>query len=83
MSTYPSKDIERAACTAAGEDVPPRALVRAVAPLSPADDAGFEPGCSVTSVDATGSRGIAAVSRWRFAAEQIRKGERQRVSFAC
>ena len=65
MSTYPSKDIERAACTAAGEDVPPRALVRAVAPLSPADDAGFEPGCSVTSVD---GRPVRDLIDWRWLA---------------
>ena len=49
MSTYPSKDIERVARI--GESNAPRALVRAVAPGSPADDAGFEPGCFVTSVD--------------------------------
>ena len=65
MSTYPSKDIERAACTAAGEDVPPRALVRAVAPLSPADDAGFEPDCSVTSVD---GRPVRDLIDWRWLA---------------
>lgn len=29
----------------------PRALVRAVTPLSPADDAGFEPGCYILAVD--------------------------------
>ena len=53
MSTYPSADIDRAARRRAGaaQDASPRALVRAVAPGSPADDAGFEPGCFVTSVD--------------------------------
>lgn len=53
MSTYPLADIDRAARRRAGaaQDASPRALVRAVAPGSPADDAGFEPGCFVTSVD--------------------------------
>ncbi|CAK7011259.1 MAG: hypothetical protein PEGG_00434 [Paraeggerthella hongkongensis] len=74
MSTYPSKDIAREAegsassaargfsaaashgCRRKGD--PPRALVAAVAPESPADDAGFEPGCYVTSVNGAPVRDV-------------------------
>ncbi|WP_080797733.1 DUF512 domain-containing protein [Arabiibacter massiliensis] len=63
MSTYPSKDIERAARV--GEPEAPRALVRAVASQSPADDAGFEPGCYVTSVD---GRPVRDLIDWRWLA---------------
>lgn len=53
MTTYPSPDIEReaAAVLVRPLDASPRALVRAVLPASSADDAGFEPGCYVTTVD--------------------------------
>ena len=63
MGTYPSKDIVAAAeattsmqggghpaSGAAGSD-PRGALIAHVEPMSPADDAGFEPGCRITSVD--------------------------------
>lgn len=50
MPVYPPRDVERAASRAGG-DAGPRARVIGVAPGSPADDAGFEPGCFVTTVD--------------------------------
>ena len=63
MGTYPSKDIVaaaeaatslqgggRRASEAAGSD-PRGALIAHVEPMSPADDAGFEPGCRITSID--------------------------------
>ena len=40
-----------AQATASREAAYPRALIAAVDPLSPADDAGFAPGCYLTSVD--------------------------------
>ncbi|MFR3091105.1 MAG: DUF512 domain-containing protein, partial [Eggerthella lenta] len=43
----------------------PRALVIAVAPDSPADDAGFEPGCYVTTVD---GRPVRDLIDWRWLA---------------
>ena len=58
MGVYPPSDVARAAAEQPGgcprahrAPVPPRALVAAVEPESPADDAGFEPGCYVTTVD--------------------------------
>lgn len=49
-SVYPNGDIERAAqCTHC--DTTPRALIVDVAEDSPAYEAGFEPGCYITSVD--------------------------------
>ena len=67
---YPSGDIDREAaarqrggCGARCEA--PRALVSAVAPGSPADDAGFEPGCYVTTVD---GRPVRDLIDWRWLA---------------
>ena len=67
---YPSGDIDREAaarqrggCGALREA--PRALVIAVAPDSPADDAGFEPGCYVTTVD---GRPVRDLIDWRWLA---------------
>ncbi|RDB61807.1 Fe-S oxidoreductase [Gordonibacter sp. 28C] len=55
MGIYPPEDIDREAAAkqrgGCGRGEAPRALVRAVVPESPADDAGFEPGCHVTTVD--------------------------------
>ena len=58
MAVYPSKDIDReaagnarAAGSRARKKLPPRAEIAFVAPESPADDAGFEPGCFITTVD--------------------------------
>lgn len=72
LGGYPTNDMERQAadgaprsrgCRRAAE--PPRALVRAVVPDSPADDAGFEPGCYVTSVD---GRLVRDLIDWRWLA---------------
>ena len=67
---YPSGDIDREAaarqrggCGARCEA--PRALVSAVAPGSPADDAGFAPGCYVTTVD---GRPVRDLIDWRWLA---------------
>ncbi|MBR3181458.1 MAG: DUF512 domain-containing protein [Eggerthellaceae bacterium] len=43
VSQYPPKDFER--------DLACRALIASVEPASPADDAGFSPGCFITAVD--------------------------------
>ena len=54
MATYPSSDIIAQAETIASCDhleVGPRARIVGVTAASPADDAGFEPGCYLTSVD--------------------------------
>ena len=69
-AVYPSADIDRevAAKQCSGgrsRDEAPRALVRAVAPGSPADDEGFEPGCYVTSVD---GRPVRDIIDWRWLA---------------
>lgn len=50
MPVYPPRDVERAASRADRGGMP-RARVIGVEPGSPADDAGFEPGCFVTAVD--------------------------------
>ena len=49
MGQYPSHDVEHESC---------EALVRFVAPGSPADDAGFTPGCIIRSVDGQPVRDI-------------------------
>ena len=54
---YPSADIEKSACNGAG-DAAPRARIAAVEEGSPAWDAGFEPGCYLTSVDGQPLRDI-------------------------
>ena len=65
MSAYPSGDIDREARGRRCAGASPRALVCAVAPESPADDAGFEPGCYVTSVD---GRPVRDLIDWRWLA---------------
>ncbi|MEY8562969.1 DUF512 domain-containing protein [Eggerthellaceae bacterium 3-80] len=45
---YPTYDMEKCGDCSCGQ---PAALIRFVEPLSPADDAGFSPGCKLTSVD--------------------------------
>lgn len=73
-SSYPPADVLRAAGEDAGggalpapEDLhaegSPRALVSSVAPGSPADDAGFEPGCFLTAVD---GRPLRDLIDWRW-----------------
>ena len=76
MSTYPSKDIvdqaEGAArCRACAEE--PRARIVAVAPDSPAFDAGFEPGCFITSVDGQPLRDLIDW-RWLSADDEVELG---------
>ena len=71
MSVYPCADIERAASGADGLiDHQPRALVVEVLPESPADDAGFEPGCYLVSVDGAPIRDIIDW-RWLSAEDEI------------
>ena len=64
-ASYPNNDIERAAQAGAG--MLPRARIAAVAPGSPADDAGFEAGCFVTAVDGQPVRDIID---WRWLASE-------------
>lgn len=59
MNIYPPKDISRT-------QAPPFARICAVAPESPADDAGFEPGCAITSVDGCPVRDLID---WRWLAD--------------
>ena len=54
MSVYPNKDIRRHA----ERDVPAAARIVAIEEYSPADDAGFEPGCFITAVDGQPLRDI-------------------------
>ncbi len=65
MEIYPSKDI----ATSCGE-VLPGALVVAVAPESPADDAGFYPGCRITAVNGRVLEDI-LVWQWESAGDEI------------
>lgn len=79
MASYPSRDIEREAAAAAvpaaaapaapGSLAAPTqlagALVVAVESGSPADDAGFEPGCRITSVE---GRPLRDLIDWRWGA---------------
>lgn len=81
MATYPGKDIEReascASCAACGQTTlapaeaaaaaweGPAARIVAVEPESPADDAGFTPGCYLTTVDGEPLRDIID---WRWLA---------------
>ncbi|MEG1434917.1 MAG: DUF512 domain-containing protein [Gordonibacter sp.] len=65
MSVYPTVDAEREMRSLRGAAQPPRALVAAVVPESPADDAGFEPGCFVSSVD---GRPLRDIIDWRWLA---------------
>lgn len=59
MATYPPQDSVRAA----SGDVCRGALVSEVAPESPADDAGFAPGCRIVSVD---GRPVRDLIDWRW-----------------
>ncbi len=85
MAVYPGRDIERQA-VADGQVVrsqegrpacrvprPARARVVAVAPGSPADDAGFTPGCFLTSVDGQPLRDLIDW-RWLSAEDEIAVG---------
>ena len=80
MAVYPSKDINReaaggsrAAGSRARKKLPPRAEIAYVAPESPADDAGFEPGCFITSVDGEPVRDLIDW-RWLSAEDEITVG---------
>ena len=63
--TYPPADIGRAAGERAGVDGPVGARIAAVAPDSPAYDAGFEAGCTIVSVDGEPLRDVID---WRWLA---------------
>ncbi|MBQ9000818.1 MAG: DUF512 domain-containing protein [Eggerthellaceae bacterium] len=65
MAQYPPKDSERGR--------PARALIAAVEPESPADDAGFEAGCYLTSVDGEPLRDVIDW-RWLSGADEIEVG---------
>ena len=69
MSQYPSKDIERGA---EGRALAGARIVR-VAPGSPADDVGFEPGCFLTSVDGQPLRDVIDW-RWLSSGDEIEVG---------
>ena len=87
MGAYPTKDMEAQAAGAAGRsgdaaaasgvrphvDEAPAARIVAVEPESPADDAGFEPGCLITSVDGAPLRDIIDW-RWLSADDEIEVG---------
>ena len=77
VAVYPSKDIDREA--AAGAPSPrkraarPLAVIESVEPESPADDAGFEPGCCIISVDGQPVRDLIDW-RWLSADDEITVG---------
>lgn len=77
MNAYPSHDIVAAASAATSVNAvnrnAPRALIEAVEPDSPAYDAGFEPGCFVTSVDGVPVHDLIDW-RWLSAGDQITVG---------
>ena len=58
--SYPSRDIAR---TAARARKRPEAVVQMVVPDSPADDAGFTPGCRILAVD---GQPLRDVIDWRW-----------------
>lgn len=83
MSVYPGADIERAAANSGAakfsnlKEYPnaisasaPRAVIVGVAPESPADDAGFYPGCSILSVNGAPVRDLIDW-RWLTAEDEI------------
>lgn len=73
---YPGPDIDKAAqrpLRSQDHQEPPRALISAVVPDSPAWDAGFEPGCFLTSVDGQVLRDIIDW-RWCSADDEITVG---------
>ena len=56
MGIYPPQDVAKQAAQSTGGrkrriPEPPKAVIESVLPESPADDAGFTPGCIITSVD--------------------------------
>ncbi|MBR5259092.1 MAG: DUF512 domain-containing protein, partial [Eggerthellaceae bacterium] len=69
MPVYPNEDIVRAARGKGS----PLARIAYVEPYSPADDAGFEPGCYITSVDGQSVRDIIDW-RWLTAEDVIELG---------
>ncbi len=80
VAVYPSKDIDReaagnarAAGSRARKKLPPRAEIEYVVPESPADDAGFEPGCFITTVDGEPVRDLIDW-RWLSAEDEITVG---------
>ena len=80
MAVYPSKDIDReaagnarAAGSRARKKFPPRAEIAYVTPESPADDAGFEPGCFITTVDGEPVRDLIDW-RWLSAEDEVTVG---------
>lgn len=70
MSVYPTVDAEREMSEPRNLTLSSHALVIAIAPHSPADDAGFEPGCFVSSVDGFPLRDIIDW-RWLAADDEI------------
>lgn len=74
MGVYPPKDIADAASASCGASLRPSgAPVASVEPGSPADDAGFAPGCYVTHVDGSPVRDIIDW-RWLAADDEIEVG---------
>lgn len=79
MGSYPSRDVEREAAAAAAPGAasaalrPAGAVVVAVEPGSPADDAGFEPGCVVTTVEGYPLRDLIDW-RWHACDEMVALG---------
>lgn len=72
MGIYPPEDIGRRAERGASQGHP-RATIAQVAPDSPAYDAGFEPGCAITSVDGQPVRDIIDW-RWLTADDVVELG---------
>lgn len=68
MSRYPHADMDRQA-----QGLPIAARIARVEPFSPADDAGFEPGCLIMSVDGSPLRDIIDW-RWLSAGDQVELG---------
>ena len=67
MTTYPTIDSARTAACHTG------ALITSVEPLSPADDAGFTPGCVITTVEGEPLRDIIDW-RWYGSDEKLTVG---------
>ncbi len=76
MGVYPPEDVAKEAAKPARgrrKPAPPRAVIESVLPESPADDAGFAPGCVITSVDGQPVRDIIDW-RWLTADDVITVG---------
>ena len=76
MTQYPPKDSERDAAGLKPSGVrerAPRALIVGVTPESPADDAGFSPGCFLTSVDGQPLRDMIDW-RWLASGDEVEVG---------